>query len=239
MTFSHGVAGATLVTLGVANAAGLLQPLMMYVGIAMLAGVQTLAGPARSALLPIIVSRKISCQRYRPTRISERRRDWDRYCLLGLRSLRLTTVFLLGVNRSNRGMPTAFILPEVRLNRKAMNQAPGPANTGWVSLCLETSDFAGLFYSMRGYHSLVLEILPVLALGLFAGGAGVTGLGTKLIGPSWGIFASRLWAFARRALVLYASFAYGFILFGFGLTNSLWLGILMIALLGAAPVLSQ
>ncbi len=58
MTFSHGVAGATLVALGVANALGLLQPLMMYVGIAMLAGVQTLAGPARSALLPIIVPKK-------------------------------------------------------------------------------------------------------------------------------------------------------------------------------------
>ena len=84
MTFSHGIAGATLVALGVANAAGLLQPLMMYVGIAMLAGVQTLAGPARSALLPIIVPRKISCQRYRPTpRFQTLPRFWGHYCLLG------------------------------------------------------------------------------------------------------------------------------------------------------------
>ena len=39
-------------------------------------------------------------------------------------------------------------------------------------------------------------------------------------------------------LVLYASFAYGFILFGFGTASSLWLGVLMIAALGAADAVT-
>ncbi|MGB2392345.1 MAG: MFS transporter, partial [Pseudomonadales bacterium] len=43
---------------------------------------------------------------------------------------------------------------------------------------------------------------------------------------------------AKGMLVLYASFAYGFILFGFGMANSLWLGVLMIGLLGAADAVT-
>jgi hypothetical protein len=39
-------------------------------------------------------------------------------------------------------------------------------------------------------------------------------------------------------VVLYASFAYGFILFGFGTASSLWLGMLMIGLLGAADAVT-
>ena len=43
---------------------------------------------------------------------------------------------------------------------------------------------------------------------------------------------------AKGMLVLYASFAYGFILFGFGTVNSLWLGMLMIGLLGATDAVT-
>ena len=102
----------------------------------------------------------------------------------------------------------------------------------------------GLFLLDAGITtaSFYREILPVLALGLFAGGAGVTGLlGTanSLGAIAGAFFALALVGFrAKGMLVLYASFAYGFILFGFGLANSLWLGILMIALLGAADAVT-
>ena len=43
---------------------------------------------------------------------------------------------------------------------------------------------------------------------------------------------------AKGMLVLYASFAYGFILFGFGAASSLWVGMLMIAALGAADAVT-
>ncbi len=81
----------------------------------------------------------------------------------------------------------------------------------------------GLFLLDAGITtaSFYREILPVLALGLFAGGAGVTGLlGTanSLGAIAGAFFALALVGFkAKGMLVLYASFAYGFILFGFGL----------------------
>ena len=86
------------------------------------------------------------------------------------------------------------------------------------------------------------EILPVLALGLFAGGASVTGLlgASNSAGAIVGaVFALLLVGFrAKGMLVLYASFAYGLFLFSFGTANSLWLGVLMIALLGAADAVT-
>ena len=39
-------------------------------------------------------------------------------------------------------------------------------------------------------------------------------------------------------LVLYASLAYGVFLFGFGMAGSLWMGVLMIAALGAADAVT-
>ena len=69
------------------------------------------------------------------------------------------------------------------------------------------------------------EILPVLALGLFAGGATATGmLGAA---NSAGAIAGSVVALAlanyraKGMLVLYASLAYGVFLFGFGTANAL------------------
>ena len=43
---------------------------------------------------------------------------------------------------------------------------------------------------------------------------------------------------AKGMMVLYASFFYGFILFGFGTASTLWVGMLMIGLLGAADAVT-
>jgi MFS family permease len=86
------------------------------------------------------------------------------------------------------------------------------------------------------------EILPVLALGLFAGGASATGMlgAANSAGAILGSFVALLFVSykAKGMLVLYASFIYGFILFGFGLASSLWMGLLMIGLLGAADAVT-
>jgi len=86
------------------------------------------------------------------------------------------------------------------------------------------------------------EVLPVLALGLFAGGASATGmLGAA---NSAGAILGSLFVLllvgvrAKGMLVLYASFAYGVFLFGFGTVNSLVLGMIMIGLLGAADAVT-
>ena len=249
MTFSHGVAGATLVALGVANAAGLLQPLMMYVGIAMLAGVQTLAGPARSALLPIIVPKKdLMSVVSTDTAFSNAAAILGPLLFAGVAlSAGLTTVFLLaGLIALAAGCLPLFI--------SAQGQVASEDNESKPTQVQQTLDgfryvskhpiLPGLFLLDAGITtaSFYREILPVLALGLFAGGAGVTGLlGTanSLGAIAGAFFALALVGFrAKGMLVLYASFAYGFILFGFGLANSLWLGILMIALLGAADAVT-
>ena len=82
----------------------------------------------------------------------------------------------------------------------------------------------------------------MLALGLFAGGASATGMlgAANSTGAILGSFiAVLLVGFrAKGMMVLYASFAYGFFLFGFGLANSLLMGIIMIALLGAADAVT-
>jgi len=86
------------------------------------------------------------------------------------------------------------------------------------------------------------EILPVLALGLFAGGASATGVlgAANSVGAIAGSVVAALFAGyrAKGMLVLFASFGYGFALFGFGLSNSLWMGMLMIALLGATDAVT-
>ena len=85
-------------------------------------------------------------------------------------------------------------------------------------------------------------VLPVLALGLFAGGAGATGMlgAANSAGAILGSLIAMLLVGYRATgmLVLYASFAYGLILFGFGTASTLWLGMLMIGLLGAADAVT-
>ena len=249
MTFSHGVAGMTLVALGAASAANLLQPMMMYVGIAMLAGAQTLAGPARSALLPIIVPKKNLM-----SAVSTDTAFSNAAAILGpllfaavALSTDLTTVFLLsGLLASIAGCLPLFI--------SAKGQVESEGNESKATQVQQTMNgfryvskhpiLPGLFLLDAGITtaSFYREILPVLAFGLFAGGAGVTGLlGTanSLGAIAGAFFALALVGFrAKGLLVLYASFAYGFILLGFGLANYLWLGVLMIALLGAADAVT-
>ena len=102
----------------------------------------------------------------------------------------------------------------------------------------------GLFLLDTGITvaSFYREILPVLALGLFAGGASATGLlgAANSAGAIGGSFLALFLAGyrAKGMLVLYASLAYGVILFGFGIAGNLWTGALMIALLGAADAVT-
>jgi hypothetical protein len=86
------------------------------------------------------------------------------------------------------------------------------------------------------------EILPVLALGLFAGGASATGMlgAANSAGAVVGAFVALAFVRfrAKGMLVLYASLAYGVVLFGFGMATSLFMGMLMIACLGIADAVT-
>ena len=249
MTFSHGVTGLTLLGLGALNASGELQPLIMYLGIAILAGVQMLAGPARSALLPIIIPKKDLM-----LAVSTDTASSNSAAILGpllfaavALNANSTAVFLLAGS-------LALCAGCMPLLIRAAGKVESETNHSKPTQVQQTVDgfryvskhpiLPGLFLLDAGITtaSFYREILPVLALGLFAGGAGVTGLlGTaNSLGAIAGAFlALALVGFkAKGMLVLYASFAYGFILFGFGLADALWLGVLMIALLGAADAVT-
>jgi hypothetical protein len=102
----------------------------------------------------------------------------------------------------------------------------------------------GLFLLDTGITvaSFYREILPVLALGLFAGGASATGMlgAANSAGAIAGSFLALLLIGyrAKGMLVLYASLAYGFILLGFGTVTTLWAGAILIAALGAADAVT-
>ncbi len=249
MTFSHGVTGLTLLGLGALNATGELQPLIMYLGIAILAGVQMLAGPARSALLPIIIPKKDLM-----LAVSTDTASSNSAAILGpllfaavALNANSTTVFLLaGSLALGAGCMPLFIRAAGKVESETNHSKPTQVQqtVDGFRYVSKHPILPGLFLLDAGITtaSFYREILPVLALGLFAGGAGVTGLlGTaNSLGAIAGAFlALALVGFkAKGMLVLYASFAYGFILFGFGLANALWLGVLMIALLGAADAVT-
>ena len=55
ITLGHGIAGITLLSLGLLDSQGLLTPIIMYAGIAITAGAHMLTSPARSTLVPIII----------------------------------------------------------------------------------------------------------------------------------------------------------------------------------------
>ena len=247
MIFAHGATAVTMLALGVLNWQGLLVPVLIYVGIAITAGTHMLGSPSRSALIPLIIP-----QRQLMLAASTDTASQNAAAILGplvfagvAISAGLTAVFLLaGV--------IALVSCVLPLFVEARGKAPqsGPP----ISQLRQTRDglsyvarhpiLPGLFLLDTGITtaSFYREILPVLALGLFAGGASVTGtLGAAnsagaILGSLVALFLASYRA--KGMLVLYASIAYGVVLLGFAAADSLWLGILMIALLGGADAVT-
>ena len=87
------------------------------------------------------------------------------------------------------------------------------------------------------------QIMPVIARQLYMGGAGAVGglTAANSLGAIVGAF-SVLFLSGYRAkgmLVLYATIAYALLLFPFGLVENLWVGVVLIAGLGAADAIGM
>lgn len=254
MAFAYGSTSLSLLILGVLNAQALLTPVMVYLGIAVSAGTSVLASPARSALIPIVIpKRELMLAASTDTASSNAAAIIGPLIFAWVAvSADLTSVFLIAGTLS-----LAMIFMPLFLNAKG--NADGHDDDGQLSKTRpsqlqQTRDgfsyvakhpiLPGLFLLDIGITtaSFYREILPVLALGLFAGGASATGMlgAANSAGAILGSFAALLFVAVRAKgmMVLYASFAYGFFLFGFGLANSLWVGMLMIGLLGAADAVT-
>lgn len=249
MTLANGVTCLALLALGLLDARGLLTPVAVYVGIALTAFSQMLASPARSALVPIVIpERQLLLAASTDTASQNAAAIAGPLIFAGVVAFAsLTAAFLVAAAISL----VSTVLPSLI---HAKGRATGHASDGARSTLHQIWEgfryvarhpiLPGLFLLDTGITvaSFYREILPVLALGLFAGGASATGIlgAANSTGAIAGSFLALLLLGyrAKGMLVLYASFAYGFILFGFGLANSLWVGALMIAALGAADAIT-
>lgn len=243
----------TLLALGLLNAQGTLTPVMVYIGIALTAAAHMLASPARSALVAIVVPERHLLLAASTDTASQNAAAIAGPLLFAAVAVGagLTSAFLVAAAVA---LPSAIMPLLIRAGGVARGHAHDAADEPQPSTLTQTWEglryvsrhpiLPGLFLLDTGITiaSFYREILPVLALGLFAGGASATGLlgAANSAGAIAGSFLALLLVGyrAKGMLVLYASLAYGFILFGFASATTLLLGALMIAALGAADAVT-
>ena len=251
MSLAHGATGVSLVTLGVLSSTNALTPVLVYVGIAITAGTHMLASPARGALLAAVVPEgKLMLASSTDTASANAAAIAGPLLFAGIvLTADLTTVFLTAgcLALVNAILPMMLRVDgHVAGKQGQADNKPSQIQQTRAGLRYVGSHpiLPGLFLLDVGITtaSFYREVLPVIALGLFAGGASATGMlgAANSAGAILGSFIALALAGVRAKgmLVLYASFAYGVILFGFGIATTLLGGMLMIALLGAADAVT-
>jgi MFS family permease len=231
-----------LLTLGIMDGAGVLQPWHVYTAIGITAASQMVSNPAAAALAPATVP-----QRYLMTAITTTTATQNIGMIIG------PLLFAVVVNVS--GLTAAFyVAAAVTLPSALLPQmirvAGRAAETTAASTISRVKDgfvyvvrhpiLPGLFLLDTGITvvSFYREILPALVRGLFQGGATATGIlgAANSAGAVGGSMVALFFAGyqAKGMLVLYASLAYGIFLFGFSAFEMLWIGVIFIALIGGA-----
>ena len=251
MSLAQAFTSIALLALGFLNWQGMLTPALVYTGIAITAATHMLASPARSALVPIIIPERELMLAASTDTASSNAAAIAGPLIFALVAMTadLTAVFVLAGSISLiSSLLPLFIrakgIADGHEHEKGKKPSQIQQTRDGFSFVSKHPILPGLFLLDVGITtaSFYREILPVLALGLFAGGASATGFlgAANSAGAIFGSFiALMLVGFrAKGMLVLYASFAYGFFLFGFGTATTLWFGVLMIALLGAADAVT-
>lgn len=238
-----------MAALGALNFTGWLTPWMVYLGIALTAFTQMLANPARSAMVPMVVPQKDLMLAASTDTASQNAASIAGPLVFAAVAVSsgLTAAFFTAAAISLLSTVIPAFIHAHGLAGGHEEGAPRSTlqqTTEGLRYVAKHPILPGLFLLDTGITvaSFYREILPVLALGLFAGGASATGLlgAANSTGAIAGSFLALLLVGyrAKGMLVLYASFAYGVILLGFGTVSTLWLGVLMIALLGAADAVT-
>ena len=246
--YSNASTLVVMLLFAVLSGLALLTPALVFAGIAITSASQMFASPARSAMIPRVVPRHLLLPAASNDNASANIAAVAAPLLFAAISVSagLTTAF---VTAAVLGI-LATLLP-LGIRASGLPEGESPAKLSQYEQTREGLRYVarhpilpGLFLLDTGITvaSFYREILPVLALGLFAGGASATGMlgAATSVGAIAGSVVAALFAGyrAKGMLVLYASFAYGFAMFGFGLANSLWVGLLMIGLLGATDAVT-
>lgn len=247
MVLSHALTSVSLLCLGWLLVVEQLTTTWVYLGIAVTAMSHVFASPSRAALIPVVLPERLLLPAASMDTASQ-----NTAAVIGplifaavAATAGLDVVLILGGALFLVASVTPLL---IRVRGKVEQEQKD--STVWqetregLSYTAKHPILPGLFLLDAGITvvSFYRDILPVLALGLFAGGAAVSGyLGAaNSVGAVVGSFAALLFVAyrAKGMLVLYASLAYALFLFAFGLAESLWFGLIMIALLGAADAVT-
>ena len=247
MVLSHALTSVSLLCLGWLLVVEQLTTTCVYLGIAVTAMSHVFASPSRAALIPVVLPERLLLPAASMDTASQ-----NTAAVIGplifaavAATAGLDIVLILGGALFLVASLTPLL---IRVRGKVEQEQKD--STVWqetregLSYTARHPILPGLFLLDAGITvvSFYRDILPVLALGLFAGGAAVSGyLGAaNSVGAVVGSFAALLFVAyrAKGMLVLYASLAYALFLFAFGLAESLWFGLIMIALLGAADAVT-
>ena len=243
---ANGMSLAVLLVLGLLDAAGSLTVWHVYAAIAVTATTQVVSQPAASALTPSVVP-----DRFVMLAVTTETATQNGASIIGplvfavvAKWVGLTEAFFAA---SMTAAP-AVVLPLFVRARGQVEDAPEGSTVVRVwegfRYVVRHPILPGLFLLDVGITvvSFYREILPVLAKGLFKGGAGAVGLlgaanSTGAVAGSFGaIFFSSYRA--KGMLVLYAALAYAVTLFLFSNVTALWAGTMTIALIGAADAVT-
>ena len=241
---AHGITFIVLALVAAVNSSNLLTPGFIYLAIAIASGAQTLGGPSRAALIPGIFPEKEVMAAASTDTASQNLAAIIGPLLFAFVAVNwgLTAVFFTCAVLCLPGSFGPFLLAV-----SGETDGKSELRKSQVSETLEGLSYVrkhpilpGLFLLDAAIttSSFYREILPVIALGLFAAGASGTGLlgsansAGAIIGGIAVLALTRVQA--KGLIVLWASLAYGLFLLAFGLTSSLITGMILIALLGAA-----
>ena len=243
---AHAVTLAVLLALGFLSAGGLLSVWQVYVAIGITGATQVISQPAAAALTPAVVPR-----RHVMLAITSDTATMNAGSILApllfagvAEGAGLTAAFFVAAGAT---VPAAALPLFIRA-RGQVEQLPEGSTVRRVwegfLFVIRHPILPGLFLLDIGITvvSFYREILPVLAKGLFKGGAGAVGVlgSANSAGAVAGSFGALFFAGYRSKgmLVIYASLAYAVTLLVFSNVTALWAGGITIALLGAADAVT-
>ena len=243
---ANAISLVTLLVLGFLDACGALQLWIVYLSIAVMAGAQMMVNPARSALMPATVPRTHIMLGVTTDTASQSVAMIAGPLIFALvvSVFSLTTTFFVGAVVAVVAMIAPLLI-------RVAGRAEGGSDGSTITRIREGFWFVvrhpilpGLFLLDTGNTvvSFYREILPALAVGLFRSNAAGTGLlgAANSAGAVMGAVSILFFSGyrAKGMLVLYATLVYAIALFGFGSVNSLWMGMVMIAILGGSDAVT-